>query len=47
MINALLMGIVSKHREVESSDFRQALEKASTKRKVEFMVYSARNGQVV
>jgi len=40
-------GIVSKHREVKSSDFQEALEKASTKRKVEFRVYSARNCQVV
>jgi len=51
MINALhkycFMGTVSKHREVECSDFQEALEKACTKRKVKFRVYSARNCQVV
>jgi len=41
------MGTVSKHREVKSSYFQEALEKASTKRKVEVRVYSARNCQVV
>jgi len=41
------MGIVSKQLEVKSYDIQEAFEKPSTKLKVEFRVYSARNCQVV